>query len=90
MAVKSFAELELAKEVTGEELVETMKEYATKGAGIASHVVIALIERVELDAIQWLDMLRFAEFGEDMQDTLRHPKCADEYHKVFNRLNRGR
>jgi len=86
----SFAELEQQKEVTSQELIETLRSYAEGGWGISARVVNSIIDRVKLSSQDREELKRIAERGVEVQGENRTSakgitvaKEQGEYKKVL-------
>jgi uncharacterized FlgJ-related protein len=67
----SFAELEQKKEVTAEELIQTLQNYAEGGWAISARVVNSIIDRVELSPQDRAELRKIAGKGMDVQEENR-------------------
>lgn len=82
---KTFRDLMESKKVSTKELKATMKDYVETGGGIVARVVIEIIDRVKLSALDLAELYRMAKAGQKNQERRGQPD-AKEYEKVAEHL----
>ncbi len=82
----SFADLQRRPSVRAEDLMATLREYATSGAAISGRVVRTLVMRTLLDADQMAHLIESAERGAESQRSRNFPRDAESYEDVADLL----
>lgn len=86
LKAKTFTELEVAENVTAQELRATLRDYADGGWAIKGRTVVGIINRTPLGRYDLADLLASAEIGVRAHNRMQEPGEVAEYQEVVDRI----
>lgn len=86
---RTFASLELQEIITADELIDTMRDYASSGAAVDYHVVCGIIDRVKPNEKTKNALKIWARVGIERQKALKQAAALYHYQVVLTHLTLG-
>jgi argonaute-like protein implicated in RNA metabolism and viral defense len=83
----TFDELEKKKDVSADELIATLKDYAEGGWAINDKVVLTLIRRTKLKEDEREIIKDLAKKGAELQDARSEVESRDEYVNIIDHID---